>query len=110
MSNATELLLVIAGLLLILMAIAVFGSLTYAILQFAFMQRQGRLAAYGGPPEKERPELPEERDARVREFLEESQQHAGRVKDEWAREKIAEGWTEEDVTDYLENRPLLELN
>jgi len=31
-------------------------------------------------------------------------------KTEWMEEKLADGWSQEDVDTFLENRPLLELN
>lgn len=83
---------------------------SYLLIEMARTQRAARLAQYDQPTEAERPELPEEREARLLKLIEEGQNHAGRIKEEWVTEKRSDGWTDEEINSFLEDRPLLDLN
>lgn len=65
------------------------------------------------PPEKDDDEdelTDEERAARTLAVMDYAKDQGKMAKDEWRAEKLEEGWSAEDIEEFLKNRPLLELN
>lgn len=64
------------------------------------------------PPELDDDEelTDEEKAARTLALLDHAKDQGRMSKDEWRAEKLEEGWSPEDIEEFLANRPLLELN
>lgn len=109
-------------LLLAIVATALVGTLmagAYLLYQLARERRLEADAQYRAPVPPARPgaaedgeEEPtdEEKAAMIRFAIDAARDEGRLAKDEWREEKRAEGMSDEEIEEFLANRPLLELN
>ena len=101
-----------------LVALALVGLLaagTYLLLQMARERRLEANAQWNAPvpplgTASEEEPTDEEKASLVLAAIDAARDEGRLAKDDWREEKLADGWSEEDVEDFLANRPLLELN
>lgn len=98
--------LVVAG------CVAVLAMIAWWFYQLA--QNERRFREEGAPPPEPPPSLDEmddeEKVAHLEHVLASGQTHGERIKEQWAAERRAAGWEEEQIQQHLRERPLLELN
>lgn len=91
--------------------VATLAMLSWWLWQKAKVEREQARPLYPPEPPPNLDELDAEaKAAALDDVLGAAQSHQDRIKAEWAREKRMEGWSEEDIETFLEERPLLELN
>ena len=113
----SDLLLAAIILALAIIALAFFlvaGAGAYFLYQLAREKRLEAQATWNAPlptPHDDLSDLDEDtKAARIDSILDFAKDQGRMAKDEWAAQKLEEGWTEDDIQTFLDNRPLLELN
>lgn len=102
-------LIVLAG-VLVLVTCVVLGLVGWLIWNRAKGERLANEPPWTEPPPALAEMDEEEKSEALESVLASGQTHAEQIKEQWAEEKRAQGWSSQDIEDFLENRPVLELN